>query len=715
MTNVAYEPAVTDTNVAGIQQSDEATWRNRIRAAEYHRKPFELGWLTFLAYAAGQQWVTVDRFNRTLRDIRDVDPRYENADLYTADFIKEQRGAALGELQSDTERPEFLAPEDAPEDIVTEGIAAQVNRAISYAWDFEFEGDQQLMDVRRKTIDLGVGAIRCRFDKYAGKLMIASDGSPVQAPLGDDGEPITDASAAHEYVAGKQAKGETAKFSGDLTEGCHRWETGSAFNQLVPPGIPHEKDFPWQIWVRPAPLDEVHEMYPASRDLRADENIGSIMGITVAQGASSVMTAGQPARLADHIWLYTCYERPTKKFPKGRVAVLAGAEKRLLQVIPQLPYQTPDGRWHSGIVYFHWWRLTDRFWSTGLVETLKDSQRMTNRTATQVQEIIDRSMPFGIIEEDSLPQKPSGRPMEWQQVKKGTQVVPQWVAGPGPGLWMESHRQQLMTDAMHASTMSALKLGENPTNVDTYSQLALLQDQEASKRSTIRSDQQQATVKLVEFALLDIAKYWPESKQVLVAGGNENELQAREFSKSIIPPLYIIRAARGSAKPRSQAAQLQLVADIWNAAIASLAVQQDPLAWMQWLKDSYESGEPLALPSPPIDHQVEKARRENHALLNGEVPAVAYWDNIALHLPIHRDAEDQAVVAGDIESLKRIEQHVAEHRQVAAENAQTVAQQSVPPTPSGMAPPPPVGMPTPTGPQPPPGPGPTPPAGQSAV
>lgn len=668
------ETYAPDLSTPAEPLTDEQLVRRWIRAAEYHRKPEEIKWLTSLAFVAGQQWVVTDRVTRTLKDISEVDPRYADVDLYVADIITEQRAAALGELQSDSDRPELLVPEGDDADPESESIADQVNRAVGHGWDFEWDGDAQLADVRRKCVDLGVAGIRCRVDPDAGGPMLDSTGQQVQAPVGEDGVPITDATRAHDYVAQRVMDGKPAATFKPVNNARIRWETGSAFNILVPPGVPHEKDFPWEIWVRPVALEDVKAEYPAAADLQADSNIGSVLGNTVAEGVQQPL--GQwsvPARLADHVWLYTVYQRPTKKYPKGRVLIVAGAQKKLLRVIPELPYQLVDGTWHSGIVYFHWWRLTDRFYSRGLIDTLKDPQRATNRAATQTLELIDRSMPFGVIEEDALPEKPSGRPMEWAEVKKGTQIAPQWIEGPGPGDWMWKQREQLMTDAQHASTLSALKLGENPTNVLTYAQFAALQDQEASKRAIIRVDHQLQKSKLVELSLEDIKRFWPESKQLLVAGGNSNELQAHDFEKSRIPTMYVVRPAKGSAKPQSQAASLQLVADIWQGAVAAGAVAMNPIAWVQWLKASYEAGEPLELPQPPTDDQAMVAERENTAMLAGEQPAVAYWDNITVHLPIHRSAEEQARLAGDTGSLQRIEAHIAEHRQVAAQNAQTIS------------------------------------------
>lgn len=652
------------SDYAAEPSSTEALWQQRITDAENYRRRFEPIWLSNLAFVAGRQWDVYDRFDRTLRHISEVDPRYADRELYTADIIHENRGAAMGELTTDSDRPELLVPGNGDADQADEDIAQQVNRAVGHVWEHECDGDGAMEDARFKCLDLGVSAVRARFDPSAGKPR-TTDAGNVEVPVGADGAPITDAAKAREYVAGQQEQGQTAAFR-QVKEGRITWDVGSAFNILAPPGVPHEKNFPWEIWVEAVPLDEVKARYPAAKNLAPDSDIVSVLGLGMRQSVSQGEDSG-PAKLRNYMWLYTAYERPCSTYPQGRKAVLGGSAKKLLEETPALDYEGVDGSWSSGIVYYHWWRLTDRFYSRSLIEALKDPQRLINRRQTQSNEIIDRGMPKAMIEEGSLVEEPSGAPMEILRLMKGTQVQPVFTQGIGPGPWMYQDKQELRNDASHASTLSALKLGENPENVSTYSQLAILNEQESGKRAAIRQQHQKATCRLVEFAVHDIQKYWPEEKQILVSG-KENELQAQLFEKSKIPALFIVRAASGSAKPRGQGAQLQIVTDTWNAAVASLAVQADPAAWVGWYKASLEAGDSLELPTPPVDNQAEKAEIENHALMAGEQPAVAYWDAIQTHLPIHRGAEDHAILAGDVAALARIEHHIQEHKQVAAEN-----------------------------------------------
>lgn len=665
--------------------------RERITAAETYRRPFELGWLSNLAFVAGQHWLVAPRkgSSRQLSHIQDVDPAYEDKELYTADVITEQRGAALGELQTDSDRPELLLPGDGDESPVDEDVQKQANRSVGHGWDYEWDGDATLLDVRSKTIDLGVSAVRCMFDPSLGKPVMAPNPETgaqerVQAPVHHQtGQPITDAAQAHAYVAGRLEQGAPPVQFKEINEGRIQWKVGSAFNLLSPPGIPHEKNFPWEAWVGAAYLPTVKDIYgPAAANLVADEDISSAIGLGTQQSPQTDGSLGNPqqGRLKDHVWLFTYFERPTAQHPQGRVVELAGKNKTLLRVTPKLPYQKLDGTWCSGIVYFHWWRLNDRFYSRSFIEGLKDPQRMINRRRTQSIEIGDRSMPNLMVTEGQLPVKPAGTPMEVVELKNVPGAPPPvYNDRHGPGPWLNQDVEAFREDLSHASTLSVLKLGEVPPNIDTYSGQALAQEQELSKRAVIRTQHQGGVSELVEFSISDIATYWPDGKQLLVGGGPENELQVHEFKKAQIPPLYVVRPAKGTARPRGQASQLQLVTDIGAAAANFGATQQNPLAWVEWLKASYEAGEPLELPQPPVDNQQETAERENIALLTGEQPAVAYWDNAAVHIPVHRQAEDEARVAQDTDALARIEQHIVEHQAVAAQNAQQIAAQQPPP------------------------------------
>lgn len=684
------------------QQTFETQVRAKLTEADQYRRQFVPQWQLNLAFVAGQQWAVIDRRTRQLRDVRDVDPRYVEADLVVADIIHENRGAALGELQTDSDRPQLILPGDGTEDAETEGIARDANRLLGYGWDYEWHGDDALDIARQYCVDLGVSAIRCRYDQDGGPPVKASDGQQVQAPM-QNGRPILNPEDARAYVANTAAQGHTAKLT-PLSEGLICWEPGTAFNILVPQGIPHESRFPWECWVSVVPLADLKGMYPAAASLKPDGDIGSAIGIVSAQTVVTPRTEQGIARVRDSCWVFTYYQAATPAFPKGRVAVLASSQKKLLAVTNELPYQTQDGRWHSGIRYLHWQRLTDRFYSRSLIDALRDPQRMRNRVETQKQEIGDRSMPKTFVQEGALPQKPLGVPGEYIELKQGS-PQPVFANDGGPADWMWKQAETILDNAAHASTLSALKLGDNPTQVSTYSQLALLFEQEASKRSSIRADQQNQIAKLTEFSMLDIRRYWRPGKRVLLAG-EQNELQAAEYEQSMLPESAVVKVAKGSPRPRSQAAQLQLIQDIWDAAVACGATVQDPEGWMRWYYQSLEAGEPLPLPKAPADTWADKAELENRAAEHGPVQTLTYYDPAATHIPIHRRGQDEALMAysldGDPAHMRKwqwLEQHIQDHLAVSAQNQGALP----PPAPQPGASSPPQLLPPPdTGSEPPP-------------
>jgi hypothetical protein len=633
--------------------------QDRIRQAREHRKQFEPTWQSNLAYAAGKHWLVFDYNTRTLRRIQDVDPKYQGRELYSADIITEYRTTVLGELGSDDDRPELLLQHD---DKASEDFQKQTNRAVAWGWDFQWDGDTVLAETDRMTLDLGTSAIQVYFDKYGGP--VREEEIPHY-----DGQPVLDPEKAHELM-GNGPNPDVQMQS--IHEGKICWRPLSAFNLLVPPGVVHEKYFPWECVVRPTLLSDVQDEFgDVAGGLKEDKDIATTMGQSTSgssnDGAAHAIES-RSSRLRDHVWLFTYYERPSRKFQEGRVMVFAGNELKLIHTEPRLPYVGPDGTYRSGIAYFHWWRATGRFWSRALVESLKDAQRAMNKRRTQANEIIDRGMPAVFVEENSNALKRKGLPLELVQLKP-SERPPVVVQGVGPGPWMSEEYRQIRDDAEHASGVRSPALGENPTNVNTYSQLALLREADQVKREPTLNDRKASIRRLVEDSVYDIRLYWGHDKQIMLAGDND-QVQAYEFNATKIPPFFIVKAAKGTAKPRSQAAELKKIEDIWTASLNS----QQPLP-VQWLKDSLEAGQALDLPEKPSDDQLEKAQRENHRLLQGEQLEPAYYDPPEVHIPIHRGAQIQADQSGDIQAVQTIEAHIKLHEQMAAENAAQLTQQ----------------------------------------
>jgi hypothetical protein len=673
MTSLAY---VDQNGSMSLLDEQVKPLRDRVRQGrDYRRRHYEPGWQVNLAYAAGNHWLVWHGQTRTLRTIQELDPKYRGRELVTADAITEYRLTALGELGSDNDRPELMLRRD---DQVSEDFQEQLNRALAYGWDHEWDGDDALAQVDRYVVDLGTGAIRCRFDPTSGPVM--DENIPHL-----DGKPVLDIGQATDLMSGGPNPAVTMQA---VRTGRICWEPLSAFNIIVPPGAVHEKSFAWEAIVRPTLLADVRELYPQAALLTEDKDISTALGISTSSptlNASTYMAGdAQENRLRDHVWLFTYYERPTQRYPQGREVTFAGNDFKLVEYKETLPYLAPDGTHRSGIAYFHWWRVTGRFWSRALMDVLKDGQRGINKRRTQMNEIIDRNMPYVIVQKNSEAKRRQGLINEIVEIDP-SERAPQPVNGIGPGPWMQGDIEALREDLAHASGIAGPRRGENPPGVTTYAQLSLLNEADTAKREPIYLERKRAISQLVEDTVYDIRSYWGREKQIALAG-DDDRLEAITFDATKTPTFFIVQIGKGVAKPRSPAAELQKVTDIWNAAVLSAAVQSSPGAWIQWYKDSFESGEALELPAETGENPGEKAEYENHYLQQGVPMPIAYYDVHAVHLPIHRRLQDMAMFGQDMQLWQLVEQHCQLHMQAAQAQAEAQMQMAAATPPGAAAP-----------------------------
>lgn len=632
------------------------TWKRRITQARDYRRQFEPTWLSNLAFANGQHWLVWDDKQAKMRHLAEVDPKYEDRDLYAADKINEHVQAQLGELESGDDRPELLLAQQGD---TAEEIQQFLNDCAAHGWEYEWGADSALTQVRRLCLKLGTAAIRVRFDPAKGPLQTHVPIHPLT------GQPILDGpSLDHLEQTGQLPDGNLPAFK-PINEGRTCWDVLSAFNLLTPPGANHEDKFPWEVVMSPVLIDDAVDEYgDAAQDLVEDSDIASMIGLSTSQITRTGGSRGDRGRLRDHVWLFRCYQRPSRQQPQGQVVHIASNQMQLMRVEETLPVQTVEGEWRSGLHYFHWWRKDDCFYSRAMIEPLKDPQRMINRREVQNVEIIDRGMPKVFTREGTLIQDPTGAPLENIELKDD-KTPPEFHAGIGPGSWMYDDLAHHADNMAHASTLSQLRLGENPTNVNTYAQLALLNENEGAKRDVIFKEHQSAIGGALVDSMYFARRYWPERKQILVAG-DEGSITAKTYEKSKVPDMYVVRRGTGSARPRSQGAELTKVDAIWNAAAAAGVVTANPQKWVEWYTKSLDAGQALDLPGEEAGSQVEFAHFENFLLEQGEQPPVAPHDLAPVHAPIHYELLDQARAADDQQLIARTMQHLEAHTQEAA-------------------------------------------------
>jgi len=652
-----------------LTDDERLLWKKRIAAAEKDQRKYHPLWQEVLAFCQGHHWVKYSGpLGRRLVTI----PPPKTGRRYTVDELTQYRLTIHGELAGDDDRPQaHFRVDDRP----VENYAEQANLALAYGWDVEWDGSGSLSEGKRIAIDLGTAPMRCRFDQNLGP-------ETGERPfLGD--QMLTRDQAIQAIDAGQPVRIKNMK------EGRIQWDAGLPFNALVPPGIPREKNFPWLVWKSVAYLPDLKERYPnAAKELTADA-IRSLATMSRPQDPAAAQSSDlDQENLGDHCFVYTAYQTPTRKFPSGKM-VLLGCEKQVpLETFDALPYRAPDGSWRMGVYFLHCVRLSDRFWSRGFMELALDPQRAINEHSTRIEQTIAHGQPFRWIEEGSIKKLPDGAAgsVGWTKVGKPR---PQTDPGMPPGTWMYDAVRARREDLARA-VMPEAAMGENPTNVTTYSQLALLHSQAKKRLASIVRQQAETVISLTEDSIWDIKTKWGPEKQVMLSGPGEGQIDAFTFNATQWPDYYKIGFSTGSALPRGQEAQVKLIEDQWNAAIQSGAAVQDPASWLQWRADSMLTGKMLALPVPPVDSARQKAEYENQAIFENPDPQFAiglvdYYDPHAQHIPFHRAIQSAARIMGRNDVFVAMEMHCKEHERQATLTAMQSLQPG-PMVPTGFGP-----------------------------
>lgn len=631
-------------------------WLDRKNEAEEDRKQYLTQIKVNRKFAVGKQHMNVN-----VKDGRVLDVRERNGvKMVTSDILGRFLQAAVGRMASTDYRSNFIA---AQENTISEDITKQLNLAFGWGWEHEWVGDKKVLQLLRLLVVDGTAAIRVRFDKRFGEVV-----GEFYFKQNEDGyeEPILPAEDGSrddeiKFVAEEHAEGRYHE-KRTLREGKVVWEMLTAENILPPPGFDDPSDFPHEIICRPVLVSDLKERYPKATALE-EEEIESSGTLTAGLGFADE----QDAKLKGRMMVYTGYERPCAKYPNGMTVVFTNRE--LLDSRDHLPYDYPPKGPSTGVHYFRWQVVPGRFMGRAFIEGGIGPQQIRNKRLTQVDTQIDRGLTKVFIEEQSLSRPKSGEPMEIIEVRPGS-PLPKVEQGVPIGGWMFQDIKLQEENVQAALGITSVSLGQAPPGVTAYSALALLNENNAMQLDPIA---QELRLEMVELSwdTMEAMRNWPIDKQMLIAGP-EGDLQVFLFNSNQIPNRYVVRPPRGGALPRSQAAELQKINDIWQASGGRLP--------LQWYVDSLDAGSPQDIPPSPGDEQLHKAELENIAMATSLAPApVSEADDDAKHAESHRAFQTKIRILADLGDAKAMAQvevfetHLKEHEMSAANKASNVS------------------------------------------
>lgn len=639
-----------------------STWEERYKQSAEDRRRFEPVWQMCQAFTQGHQWVGWDTHSRRVVDL----PNPKDRIRHTVDVITKHVWTQQGKLTSDDLRPDITFRR---RDKVGRSYAMHSRLAFEWGWDNEFEADQSYLAASLKRITYGLGFIRARFDPTYGE---PTDMVPIDPATG---QPVLDEDALGELEAtGMLPSGQLPKFHQNHA-GRIVWEPGGPFNTLPPPGIEHERFFPWLIIERPMAITELKMMYPVEADGLTEENLRTVDSI----GLRSLSNDGTDSMLGNaslrgHVLYKTGYEMPTAENPLGRK--VCWAQNKVLHQADELEFvvnKTPK----IGLVFLKYHTVDGRFWPKGLVQPMIGPQRQKNIARSQMIEVKDRmAMPRiythqgALTEEENLP---SGLAAEVIVVKQGMEFPKEQQGMPtNPAFREESDMND--KDLNDVSGVGELSLSQVPSGVSAYSAFALLVEQDDRRIGPIRRTDRNAIAELSRCSLAGMKKHWPMEKHIDVAGEDSEEfMDTIVYMAADLPDTIYCKPLASAPLPQSQAAEGQKIFDLFDRGIAS----GQPLP-LDWLDASLRAGKAQPLPKREMQVQQGLAEIENHLMVHGQMPSPQPYDNDELHVQIHRAAQQAYVLFGGqvpgYENLGMIfEQHIQMHIMSAQQKQQRTA------------------------------------------
>lgn len=660
-----------DEDVDREELHDE--WVKRKDSAEKDRQQYLTQIKVNRKFAANKQHLNV---NKNDGRVFDVDRR-NGVKLVTADILTQYLQTAVGKMAANDYRPNFLVASDNEQG---DYITKQLNLSFGWGWENEWNADRKILQLWRLLVIDGTAAIRCRYDRRFGDVIGEFPYKNGKVLYGKEGR---------DYVADETKNGRRVELR-KIKEGRVNWELLTVENLLPPPGYDDPNEFPWEIVVRPIPVEDLKKRFPKEAEHIVEEDIESSGALTSGLGLGEA----KEEKLEGRALVYTGYQRSTSEHPKGMTVIFTS--KRLLEARDHLPYADHPRGPSTGLHYFRWQILPGRFMGKAFIENGIGPQKVRNKRLTQIDTIIDRNLPRVFMEENSLARPKTGEPNEIIEVRPGA-PLPKVEQGTPPGAWMLQDVKLQEDNAERAMGMHSVTRGQAPSGVSAYSAMALLTENDALKFDAIAQEFRMEITEL-SWDTIEAMKNWPPGKQLLIAGPEER-LQAVLWETNWIPVQYVARPPRGGSLPRSQAAELQKINDIFGVIRGTPMYAKDPEKWVNWYIESLNAGKPQDLPPSLGDQQAHKAELENIAMISTlETIPVAEYDDDSKHVELHRAFQvplralaDQ----GDEKAARQVEVleiHIREHLATAEREAanikppaQMAGNPNVPPTPGGMS------------------------------
>lgn len=415
-------------------------------------------------------------------------------------------------------------------------------------------------------------------------------------------------------------------------------------------------------------VDDIEEIWNVKVDGRQVE-VFTLTNTNIGTGGLGY-TANVPKIASttkeNHEIVIEYYERPSKKYPEGRLIIVAGDE---LLYYGNLPYKIgEDGKRDFPFSRQVCMERPGCFWGTSIIERLIPIQRAYNAVKNRKHEFLNRaaigvmfveegSVDLEDLQEDGLspgkiiPYKKGYAPPQEMQNR---QIPPQFA----------QEEEQLVQEFILISGVSEIsRNSEAPTGVGSGVALQLLTEQDNTRLSL--------TAENIRFAILKLAKYWLRLYKQFAVGprmdriiGEKNDVLVAYWKKSDITSDDVVMETENELT-QTPAQRKQMVYDLYQAGLfhdpetgkLSKRMRSKILEALEF--GNWEDADDLD------EMQITRARRENLLVQDGIEPILREYDDDEIHIQEHNrfrlSGEYDELIEKNPEYAKILDMHIKRH------------------------------------------------------
>lgn len=607
------------------------------RVRQYTIEMFEPIWTRCVLYAAGIQHLRYIRSSRTYerRKVEDWKPQptiniIQPKVQRVIDFFTRNRPTAYVDASSKSEEDQNAAK-----------LGDSVLDSIVKAQHLEMHLDE----IATWMVVTGNGFAKTYLDKTARQAarvmqfeetdepVLDAMGMPILSQL--TGMPIT----VKKYVEARDPMTGEVQYD-EIPQPDVSVDVFGPINMTVPlPSTRGTAKCPWMMETGIYPVDYLRETYPDKAEyislegsvLTSDLYTHRITNI-IGSGMAGSIRSLDPQVMKGFAVVNTYERAPDPEFPNGLLVVES-------EGTPLLIGDLPLGR-RLSYTHFGYYRVPGRFWCRGMVEDLVPIQDQINKLEQmlQVNDGFNTNpmwlVPKGAgIAEGRLKNKP-GNVVEYDYPYE-----PRRIPGESMPAQIIQRQQLQMEYAEEVSGVRHVLTGDAPPGVTAGVALNRLGEESEGIFAPIEKRYSRSVEELFESILEAVQRYYTYPRYMAIEGDDGGLDEIRDFVGTQLKGNTKVRIEAGSYRPRSKAAQQQILFDALNMGILP-GVLTDPGHHREFLDRIGVDGFDTTM---TLDHKRAKWENEMLSRTTGwEQVKRESGDNDMIHMEVHTQARKTA-------------------------------------------------------------------------